>query len=133
MKKIIKLSESKLIEIIEKIISEQAQIGLNGFSQFIKTQNKLVIVEFTATWCGPCQEMKKVFDEIMMDSNLKNKFVFGTFDFDQFGENKWNHPIVKKYGIQGIPFVLFFRDGNLVHKFMGKKSKEYIKSKIFEL
>jgi thioredoxin 1 len=96
-------------------------------SQFIKTPNKLVILDFTAEWCGPCQKIKKHFDEIIENPKLSNKFILGSYDFS------FSSPLAKKYNIQGIPYVMFFRNGKMIHKFVGYKDKEHIVSLIQKL
>ena len=93
--------------------------------QFIKTPNKLVIVDFgNLNWCEACVRMKKAFDEIRVDQKLKDKFVLGTYEVDGWEGNdvtgNWKQPMAKKYvGGAAIPFVVFFRNGKMVHKFEG--------------
>jgi len=123
----IRLTESELVNLVKTIISEQTKVDESNFSQFIKTPNKLVIVDMTAEWCSPCQKMKKHFDEIIADPKLSNKIVLGTYNFD------FEKPLAKKYKVQGIPYVMFFRNGKLIHKFLGYKDKSQLISLIQKL
>lgn len=127
MKKVITLTENDLVRLIKKVISEQMKVDDSDVSQFIKTPNKLVILDFTAEWCGPCQRIKKHFDEIIKNPKLSNKFVLGSYDFS------FSSPLAKKYNIEGIPYVMFFRNGKMIHKFVGYKDKEHIVSLIQKL
>jgi|694.fasta_scaffold44509_10 thioredoxin 1 len=127
MKKVITLTENDLVRLIKKVISEQMKVDDSEVSQFIKTPNKLVILDFTAEWCGPCQKIKKHFDEIIENPKLSNKFILGSYDFS------FSSPLAKKYNIQGIPYVMFFRNGKMIHKFVGYKDKEHIVSLIQKL
>ncbi len=124
MGKIIRLNESDLVKIVKRVINEQTKVDDSNFFQFIKTPNKLVILDFTAEWCGPCQKIKKHFEEILKNPKLNNKFVLGTYDFS------FDSLLAKKYSIQGIPYVMFFRNGKMVKKFIGYKDKEYLTSLI---
>ena len=121
------INEQDLVRLVNRVINEQTNVDESNFSQFIKTPNKLVIVDMTAEWCSPCQKMKKHFDEITADPKLNNKIVLGTYNFD------FEKPLAKKYKVQGIPYVMFFRNGKLIYKFLGYKDKSYIISLIQKL
>jgi len=66
----------------------------------------VTVVDFWATWCGPCQAFGPVFEEVAaMHTDIK----FAKFEID---EN--NRQTTAKYGIRSIPAVLAFRDGNVI-------------------
>lgn len=77
----------------------------------------LVLVDFYATWCGPCKMMHPVIDSVVKEnSNLKVLKV----DVDQ------NDELARIYGVMSIPTLILFKDGNMVEKKLGFTPKEII-------
>jgi thioredoxin 1 len=99
----------------------QMQVTDTNISEIIKIKNKLVIIDFSAVWCGPCQRMKKHFDELLVDPKYKDKFILGTHELKDF-----DTPLAKKYNIQTIPYVMLFRNGTKVFKFNRYQDKPYL-------
>ena len=87
----------------------------NEFNQLLADQ-KIVVADYTATWCGPCRVVAPLIDKLATEYSEKVSVV--KIDID---ENKDN---AKKYGIRSIPAVLFFRDGELVESLFGSKPYE---------
>jgi thioredoxin 1 len=71
----------------------------------------LVVVDFTATWCGPCRKIAPLLEQLATEYEDKIKVV--KVDIDQ---NKVN---AKKFGIKSIPAVLIFKAGELVENLVG--------------
>ena len=80
-----------------------------------ETGKGVVMVDFWATWCVPCRAMAPVIEEIA-DQTI-GKVKVGKVDIDQ------NGPLANKFGIQSIPTVLIFKDGQLMETFIGVQSK----------
>lgn len=78
------------------------------FNDLIK--EKLVIVDFFATWCGPCKMLSPVIEEL---SNKYPNISFVKIDVDECPN------ISKEFGIMSVPTLLKFEDGNLVDKKIG--------------
>jgi thioredoxin 1 len=85
------------------------------FNQLLKEQ-KLVVADYTASWCGPCKIVAPLMDKLATEYGDRVAVV--KIDID---ENKDN---AKKYGIRSIPAVLVFRDGELVESLFGSKPYE---------
>ena len=122
MKKIIKLTESDLVRIVKRILNEQVEVSVNDetMNQLIQTPNKLVFIDFWASFCAPCLKLGKVFDELSTDAQYKDSFLVGKYEFD------FKMPIARKLMIHQIPFVMVYKNGQLVHKFKGEKDKEHL-------
>ena len=73
-----------------------------------------VVVDFFATWCGPCKMLSPVMDEI---SNELSDINFYKVDVDK------NEDIAREYGIMSIPTIIIFENGKVVNSLVGLRSK----------
>ena len=92
----------------------------DNLNQVIQTPNKLVFIDFWASFCAPCLKLGKIFDELSQDVQYKDIILIGKYDFN------FKMPIAKKLIINQIPFVMVYKNGQLVHKFKGEKDKEHL-------
>ena len=74
-----------------------------------------VLVDFFASWCGPCRMIAPILEEIS-EERVDVKIV--KVDVDELPE------LARRYGIMSIPTLLLFKDGNLVSKTMGYQDKD---------
>lgn len=79
------------------------------------------VVDFFATWCGPCKMLGPVLEELAKE---RNEIKFIKVDIDQ-QEN-----LARQYGIMSVPTLLFFKDGVLVGQSVGFLPKEVLNQKI---
>ncbi|MBD2168216.1 thioredoxin [Calothrix membranacea FACHB-236] len=89
------------------------------------SEEKILVVDFTATWCGPCRIIAPLMEQIAQEYQGSVKVV--KVDVDS------NKPLFKKFGLRGIPAVLIFKDGELVETIVGVSPYEKFSSAISEL
>ncbi|MBC8480050.1 MAG: thioredoxin [Actinobacteria bacterium] len=90
----------------------------------IQNSEKPVVIDFHATWCGPCKVLSPILEEL--ESELEN-VDFVKLDVDQFPE------IAGANQVMGVPTVVILKDGEVKERFVGVQPKETIKEKITAL
>ena len=89
----------------------------NNFEKEILQADKTCLVDFFATWCGPCKMMAPVIDEIASENpDVK----VAKLDVDEADE------IAEQYGVMSIPTLIVFKNGEAVKTFVGVQPKEDI-------
>ena len=99
-----------------------AKIATNTSFDELLTDGKLVIVDFWATWCGPCRMLSPLLDEV--EEEMADKITVVKVNVDDADE------IAMRYRIMSIPTLLFFKDGQLVDKSVGAMPKSALVEKI---
>ncbi len=80
------------------------------------TTETLLVVDCTATWCGPCKLVAPLIDKLA--DNYGDRAKISKLDIDN------NKPIAKRFGLRSIPAVMFFKQGELVETLVGVKPYE---------
>ena len=95
----------------------------NEFSQIIN-ENDIVVVDFFATWCGPCKMLTPVIENVeKVLSNVK----FIKVDIDQFND------LASEYRIQSVPTLIFIKNKEIVAKSVGYLDEDALIEKIKSL
>lgn len=91
-----------------------------------KSKTTPVLVDFWASWCGPCIMLKPVLEKIATEYN--GKFILAKADTNETSET------AGKYGVMSIPSVKLFKDGEVLDEFVGAqpeaKIKEWLNQKL---
>ena len=93
------------------------------FESFTATPGRLMVVDFHASWCGPCKTLGPVLEQVAAE--FPGKVQIGKIDVDQAGD------LPALEGVSGIPDVRLYRDGKRVDKFVGAIDAGRIRS-LFE-
>lgn len=91
----------------------------------VLASSKVVVIDFWATWCGPCRMLAPVVEEIA--SEMQGDVTVAKCNVDEQRE------VAMQYRIMSIPTLLFFQDGQFVDKTVGVVSKDEIVTKINNL
>ena len=99
-----------------------AIIATNTSFDSLLEGEKLVIVDFWATWCGPCRMLSPLLDEV--EAEMGDKITVVKVNVDDADE------IAMRYRIMSIPTLLFFKNGQVVDKTVGAMPKSTLVDKI---
>jgi thioredoxin 1 len=92
-----------------------------SFNQAIK-ENKIILMDFWAEWCGPCRMVAPILEEISSEYNLP----IGKLNIDENTEK----PV--EYSVQSIPTMVLFRNGKPVHTVLGAMPKHKLLKELAE-
>ncbi len=97
-------------------------LNSQNFSKEAEKSGIPVIVDFYADWCGPCQMMKPIFEEL--SDSYKGKLKFAKINTDE------NDEIAGRYSIEGIPCLILMKKGKEIGRIIGFVGKDQLKQKI---
>lgn len=96
----------------------------SNFDQLL-AEGKPMVVDFWATWCGPCKKIGPYIEELA--EQYADKVIIGKVDVDE------NDQLAIRFGIRNIPTILFFRNGEVADKQIGAAPKAALEAKIQSL
>ncbi len=99
----------------------EIQITDQNFDEII-AQGKPVVLDFFATWCGPCKKIAPYIEELA--NEYAGQVIVGKCDIDD------NNDLAVRFGVRNIPTVLFIKDGNVVDKSVGAAPKSTFEDKL---
>ena len=100
------------------------QITSENFES-LKNGAQPLVVDFWATWCGPCRMVSPIISELA--EVYEGKVVIGKCDVEE------NEDLAAEYGIRNIPTILFFKGGEVVNKLVGAQQRAKIDEAIQQL
>ena len=100
-------------------------VTTDSFDEEVVKLEGLVMVDFWATWCGPCKIVTPVVEELAKE--YEGKVTFAKVNTDE------NPDIASRYSIRGIPTLMFFKDGKVMDQVVGAVPKGQLKSKLDSL
>jgi thioredoxin 1 len=83
------------------------------------------VVDFTATWCGPCQVLGPIVDKLATE--YKDKVKIGKCDIDK------HQDVAQAFGVMGVPTLVFFKDGEAVDQHVGLLKEDELRAKLDKL
>ena len=96
---------------------EILEVTVENFDEKVLNSEKPVMLDFWATWCGPCRMVSPIVDEIAAENPDKK---VGKVNVDEEPE------LASKFDVMSIPTLLVFEDGELVNRAVGARPKEMI-------
>ena len=96
-----------------------------NFEQEVVKNDKPVLVDFWATWCGPCQMMGPIIDEVSKEVSEFAKV--GKLNVDE------NQETAQKFGVMSIPTLILFKKGENIKQMVGVQSKETLVDELKKL
>ena len=100
-------------------------VNVENFEEKVIKSDKPELVDFWAEWCGPCKALAPILEEI--DGEVAGKAQIVKVNVDENGD------LAQKYGIRGIPTLIFFKDGQAQKTLVGNQPKAEIQTSLNEL
>lgn len=105
-------------------MSKPINVDVNSFEKEVIKSELPVLVDFWAPWCGPCQMMAPVLEDLAKD--LEGKLKITKVDTEQ----EANQALAWKFQIMSIPNLKLFKDGKVIQEFIGYRPKEIFKQEL---
>ncbi|MDE6396265.1 MAG: thioredoxin [Muribaculaceae bacterium] len=96
---------------------------MNDFEKLIG-ENKPTLVDFFATWCGPCKMQAPILEEVKQKVGDKANVI--KVDIDK------NEELARKYNVQSVPTIIMFKNGEAVWRAVGVQPADILEAKVYD-
>lgn len=87
----------------------------DNINEYLDQADKLVVIDFWATWCGPCQRLKPIIAQVAEDYG--EKAFIGKYNTEN------NEALIDRFDVRNIPTILFVKNGEVVDRLSGAVNK----------
>ncbi|MCS6982285.1 MAG: thioredoxin [Flavobacteriales bacterium] len=98
------------------------EITDSNFDSIVNQNEKPVLVDFWAEWCGPCRAIAPAIEQLARE--YEGRAIVGKLNVDE------NSEVPVRFGIRGIPTLLFFKNGQVADRQVGLVSADVLKAKL---
>ena len=103
-------------------MAQVQELNDQTFTNTLRTDAKPVLVDFSATWCGPCKALAPTIDAVAKE--FAGRLRVYKVDIDQAGDT------AAQFGVASVPTCIFFRDGKEVDRFVGNQDLRSVRQRI---
>ena len=107
-------------------MADVLQLNDANFEAEVLNSPAAVLVDFTATWCGPCKQLAPIVEEVAKDYAGKGVKV-GKVDVDE------NQDLAARYGVMSVPSLFFFKNGQIKAQHLGLLKKDKLAQKLDQI
>ncbi|KAG6861534.1 hypothetical protein C0995_015267 [Termitomyces sp. Mi166 len=121
------LSRFRALHATSRRSEQYANADIATFNKVIGTQDRLVLVDFYADWCGPCHQLSPILEKISTDASIKSGSGLPIDVVKIDTDNEEVVSLAQQYKVRALPTVMAFRNGELVDNFVGALDEARVK------
>ncbi|KAG6868685.1 hypothetical protein C0993_011915 [Termitomyces sp. T159_Od127] len=121
------LAGSRALHATSRRSEQYPNADLVTFNKVVGTQDRIVLVDFYADWCGPCRQLSPILEKISTDSSIKSGSGLPIDVLKIDTENEQVLPLAQQYKVRALPTVVAFRNGEAVGNFVGMLGEDGVK------